>query len=365
MKILLIGDASNYHSCLGDALRRLGHNVTVASSGSRWMRTSRDIDLCRPFPGKAGGALLNVKLSMIANRLKGFDVVHIHNPIFVDLRPHRVRPVFDRLRRDNGAVYLTALGTDVPYYEMCVSGDCPLRYNDIYDLKTGQHRIADSNWMNKPLVDFNRYVYERIDGVITALYEYDLSVRRVLTGDKIAYGGIPVDTQSVVQVGPVPQSDKVTLFLGRHRGRLAEKGTDRLERAARIVVGRHPGLCSLEIVENRPYAEYVVRLRSADIVLDQLYSYTPATNALLAMAMGQAVVSGGEPEFYDFIGERELRPIINAVPDDDALADAIECAVLDREALARRGREGRVFVERHNDALVVARRFIDFWTRRR
>ena len=61
MKILLIGDASNYHACLGDALRRLGHDVTVASSGSRWMHTHRDIDLARPLPGKAGeGRMLHV-----------------------------------------------------------------------------------------------------------------------------------------------------------------------------------------------------------------------------------------------------------------------------------------------------------------
>lgn len=361
MKILLVGDASNYHSCLGDALRRLGHDVTVASAGSRWMRTRRDIDFGRPLPGKLGGALLSVKIDMMAGRMKGFDVVQIHNPIFVDLRPHRVRPIFDRLKRDNGAVYLTALGTDVPYYEMCIADDCPLRYNDVYDHKAGIYRIADTNWLNKPLVDFNRYVYDNIAGAVTALYEYDLSVRRVLPREKIAYGGIPVDMQAVGPVTPIPHGDKVTLFLGRHRGRLAEKGTDRLERAARVVVARHPDLCRLDIVENLPYAEYVRRLRSADIVLDQLYSYTPATNALLGMAMGQAVVSGGEPEFYDFIGERELRPVINAVPDDEALVAALEEAVSDREALARRGRDGRAFVGKHNNSLVVARRFVDFW----
>ena len=104
------------------------------------------------------------------------------------------------------------------------------------------------------------------------------------------------------------------------------------------------------------------RLRDADIVLDQLYSYTPATNALLAMAMGKVVVSGGEPEYYDFIGEYDNRPIINAVPDDDeALFRSIEEAVLNPRSLIERGIKSREFAIKHNDADVVAKRFIDFW----
>ena len=52
MKILLLGDYSNYHRALSLALRKLGHDVTVASDGSRWMDTGRDIDLSRPFKNK-------------------------------------------------------------------------------------------------------------------------------------------------------------------------------------------------------------------------------------------------------------------------------------------------------------------------
>lgn len=125
----------------------------------------------------------------------------------------------------------------------------------------------------------------------------------------------------------------------------------------------HSDKCTLDIVENLPYSEYLKRLRNADIVLDQLYSYTPATNAMLAMAMGKVAVSGGEPEFYDFIGEKENHPIVNAVPDDDdALYRAVEDAVVHRERLADLGARSREFVVRHNDVDVVAKRFIDFWT---
>ena len=38
-----MGDASNLHRCLADALREMGHSVTVASDGTKWMDTKRDI----------------------------------------------------------------------------------------------------------------------------------------------------------------------------------------------------------------------------------------------------------------------------------------------------------------------------------
>ena len=365
MKILLIGDASNYHACLGDALRRLGHDVTVASSGSRWMHTRRDIDLSRPLPGKAGGALLALKLAASASRLRGFDIVQISNPVFVELRPHRVKKIFDDLRQYNGAVYLTALGVDVPYFRMCCDTACPLRYNDVFDLRAAKLRIRQDDWLNEPLLSLNDHVYSHIDGVVTALYEYHLSVERILPPDKIAYAGIPIDTLSIQPRPIAPDGRKISIFLGRHSYRMAEKGTDILEKAARIVAQRNPDTCRLDIVENLPYSEYLLRLRAADIVLDQLYSYTPATNALLAMAYGQAVVSGAEPEYYRFIGEDALRPIINCSPDDsiDAIADTLERAIADRALLRQRGRESRDFAVKHNDSITVARRFINFWTR--
>ena len=50
-------------------------------------------------------------------------------------------------------------------------------------------------------------------------------------------------------------------------------------------------------MQDVPYTEYLERLGKCDVLLDQLYSYTPATSALLAMAQGKVAVSGGEEEF--------------------------------------------------------------------
>ena len=372
MKILLLGDASNYHRTLATGLRSLGHEVTVASDGTMWMRTERDIDIARPIwlPGKLAGAALYMRMLELTRRggaLTGYDVVSIHNPVFTRLKPHRVRDIFDRVKARNGSVFLTALGTDTPYVEMCTSPDCPLRYSE-YRIGTQPAPFTLANpadeqaWLTEPLTSLCRYIYDNVLGAVTALYEYQLSALRWLGPDRVAYGGIPIDFSQASPVELPQKPEKVHLFLGRHKGRLALKGTDRLEEAALAAIRRHPGKGELIVVENRPFAEYMQLLRSAHVVIDQAYSYTPATNALLAMANGQCAVSGAEDEYYRFIGEHDCRPIYNSPITVEEMTELFsEILTTPPGELRERGDQSRIFARRHNDALTVARRFTDFW----
>ncbi len=370
MKILLLGDYSNFHPCLATALTRMGHEVTVASDGCKWMDTRRAMDLSRHIKGPLGGALLFMRM-LASRQLEGYDVVSLINPSFVTLKPSRLRVLFDRLKKRNGAVFLNACGTDKAYMDMVTATDCPLRYTE-YRNPDGSPNpanastlAADRLWQQGEIADFCEYVYDNVDGVTTALYEYHLAMQRRFPADKIAYTGIPVDTSAVVPVDREFMSDgRVNLFLGRDRFRMAFKGTDRIGRAAARLADELPDKCRLTLVENVPYAQYIKAANSADLVLDQLYSFTPATNALLAMARGQAVLSGAEPEFYDFIGEKENFPIINAVPHDEALYGTLVDLVLQPELIAAASMQGREFVVKHNDAMVVAQRCLDFWQSR-
>lgn len=370
MKILLMGDASNYHATLAIGLRNLGHEVTVASNGSYWMETPRDIDLSR-HESKIGGAILWARLNtLLAPKLKGYDVVQLSSPVFVDLRPHRVAQVFDKLRRDNGGVFLTALGTDSNYVTECLDPRSPIEYSE-WSLwgRTTPYRLANpdfvSRWQAKPLSDLCRKIYSEVDGVVSALYEYDVACRRLVEPDRLCYGGLPINLERPVPLGRPLGEGKIRLFLGRHKSRLFEKGTDVLEKVGREVQSADPANFTFDIVENLPYREYLSRLRGADIVFDQLYSYTPATNALLAMSTGQVAVSGGEEAFYRFIGEERLRPVINAVPGrEQALVERLLSFASHRGELNALGRQGREFVKKHHDVNLVAGRFVRFWERR-
>lgn len=365
--ILLLGDYSNCHRTLATGLRRLGCRVTQMSAGSAWMDCERQIDMSRSA-GKLGGARLYWRLRYgdLRPYLKGHDIVAIHEPNFAQLHPNRLRPLYDRLRKDNGRVFLTSMSTDIGFLDMLSASDSPLRYSEWFvDGKPSRMYLADpsswDSWHAPVLADYQRHVLDTLDGAVSILYEYHLGIERALGADRCAYGGIPIDTSLFDPVNLPEEISKVKFFLGRDRSRMLMKGSDYLETAARRVVEEMPGRGELTIVENRPYAEFTSLLRSAHVVLDQIYSYTPATTALMAMAYGLNTVSGAEPEYYDFISEKENRPIINAPIELDELTETLRQIALHPEEIAERGRRSREFVMKHNDCEVVARRFLNFW----
>ena len=355
------------HNCLASQLRKMGHDTVVASNGSHWMNTRRDIDLTRR-PGRWGAVRYVAHVLNALPKMRGFDVVQISNPIFLELKPAKVRLVFDYLRRHNRKVVLSALGTDVVYYNACHDGHT-YRYSD-YMLGSVPSPYVGSpeyvaqeqdNWKLPAMRAHSEHVTAAIDGAIACLWEYYVAYHPLL-GSKVAYGGIPIDVNTL-PFRPLPaEPEKVRFFIGVQRDRSLVKGTDRLLAALRRVHDRYPDRCELEVVENVPYDEYVRRMRSSHVMVDQLYSYTPATNALLAMAQGLVAVSGAEPEYYDLIGEHDNRPIVNVDPTVEGDIDAQLVGIIERKAeLPLWSRCSREFVEKHNGARLVAQRYLDFW----
>ncbi len=366
MKILFLGDASNYQNCVGRALAAMGHDVTVASGGSRWMNTRRDINIYRR-PGLIGGAMLYCRLLYLSSsQLRGYDIVQLADPVFAELKPHRLRPVFDIVKKHNGKVFLSSLANDTQYVRLCLDPDGPLRYNE-YRVEgeptpyAREHPEIEHAWTHPPLSDWTRYVHDNVDGFLSALYEYHIALASAFTADRFAYAGVPVDmpdTPVDAKIGDGP----IRIMVASHKGREKEKGVDVLLDAIREVVDANPGLAEIDIVQNVPFEQFRDRLNQSHIVVDQLYSYTPGTTALMAMARGKAVVSGGEEEYYRFIGERDMRPIINPDPRDiPAFKHRLEKLLKDPSALQSLMAQGPAFVAKHNSADLVARRMLDFW----
>ncbi|MBR5118142.1 MAG: glycosyltransferase family 1 protein [Muribaculaceae bacterium] len=367
MKILFVGDASNMHNCLAQALRDLGHTAIVASSGSHWMNTSRDINLKRG-PGKLGAIRYVLDVMRALPQMRGFDVVVTCGHIFLDLKPGKVRRVFDWLKRHNRCIVMSALGTDYIYYQTCHDGKT-YRYSDYmagdhpspFALSSEYQSKNEDNWKLPIMREHSEHILNNIDGAISALWEYHACYKPLL-GDRLTYGGIPIDTKTVEPHIIDSEPEKVKFFIGIQRDRNILKGTDLLLKAAQRTVDRYPDLCELKVVESVPYEEYVKFLNQSHVLLDQLYSYTPATNALLAMARGLVAVSGAEPEYYELIGEHENQPIINVSPLIEGDIDAkLEWIVQNKHLLPDLSRRSREFVEKHNEAHVVAQRHLKFY----
>jgi len=364
MKVLLLGDYSNVHWTLAEGLRALGQEAVVVSNGDGWKDYRRDVDLRRKSLGKADTLAYYLRCWRVVRQLRGFDVVQLINPVFLDLRAKRIPPFYKALRRQNGRMFLGAFGMDHYWVKTCL--DCQtFRYSDFNigprartEEPYNQAFIRD--WLDGEKTELNQRIAEDADGIISGLYEYDCCYRPCFPG-KTTFIPFPIDLSSVAPKTPRREGAPVRFFVGVQKTRDTYKGTDIMLRALERVKARHPEACEVVRVENAPYAEYVRLMDSSDVILDQLYSYTPAMNALVAMAKGLVVVGGGEPENYEILGEKELRPIINVVPDEDDVFRKLEDLALHPERLAQLSADSVEYVRRHHDHVKVAQRYLDAW----
>lgn len=367
MKVLFVGDASNMHNCLAKQLRRMGHEAVVASNGSTWMDTERDINLLR-HPGKLGAVRYVLDILKALPHMRGFDIVQLAGPIFLNLKPSKVRMVLDYLKRHNGHVVLSAIGTDRVYYDACHDGHT-YRYSDYmlgdkpspYVLSQEYQEQQQDNWSQDFMKEHSDYVLDAVDGVAACLWEYYVAYEQV-GAKRLVHTGLPVDVDALTmrELDTVP--NKVRFFIGIQRDRTVLKGTDRMLEALKQVVSSRPDECEMVVAQSVPYAQYVQMMRSSHVILDQLYSYTPATNALLAMAQGLVAVSGAEPEYYELIGETENKPIVNVNPLVEGDIEAkLNYIVDNKERLPEWCKMSREFVLKHNSACIVAQRYLDLW----
>ena len=362
MKILLIGEYSNVHATLAEGLRALGHDVCVISNGDFWKDYPRDIDVART-PGKIGGIRLMLRLWTLLPKMRGYDVVQLINPMFFELKAERLFWFYEWLRRNNRRLILGAYGMDYYWVHECVTNK-PLRYSDFNigdKLRTDPDAMKERrDWLGTAKERLNQMIATDCDGIVTGLYEYDVCYRPHFP-DKTAFIPYPIiPANPTIPTSTLP----IKIFVGISRNRSAYKGTDVMLRATQDLAARYPDRVALSAVEGLPFDEYQAMLASSDVLLDQLYSYTPAMNALLAMSKGIVVVGGGEPENYDILGESELRPIVNVQPNYDSVYHELEQLVLHPERLSLLKQQSVDYILRHHDYLKVARTYETFYTKK-
>ena len=359
MKILLLGEYSNVHATLAEGLRTLGHQVTVASNGDFWKDYPRDVDLARK-EGKLGGIALMAKVYALLPQWRNFDVVQLINPMFLELKAERIAPIYDYLRRHNRKMVLCAMGMDWYWVSECTHRK-PLRYSDFnigQQVRTDEPAVREQvDWLNTPKGRLNQRIAKDCDLIVTGLYEYDVCYRPHFP-EKTHY--IPLPIKPLASPPLIKEADSETplnIFIGISKGRSAYKGTDIMLRAAEDVQAKYPDRLRIVKAEGVPFSEYQRLMDGSDAILDQLYSYTPSMNPLLAMSKGIVCIGGGEPENYGILGERELRPIVNVQPNYESVYHELEQLVLHPERLPELKRQSVEYVCRHHDYLKVARQY--------
>ena len=364
MRILLIGEYSNLHHTLACGLRELGHEVMVISNGDFWKDYPRDIDVSRT-PGRLGGLRLMYRLRRLLPQLRGYDVVQLINPMFFELKADRLFYFYDYLRKHNKKVFLGAFGMDYYWVHTCMH-EKPLRYSDFNigeTLRTDAEAIKHQHdWLGTAKERLNRQIAVDCDGIITCLYEYD-ACYRLHFPEKTTFIPLPIQLPATPIIPNTPKST-VSVFIGINRERSAYKGTDIMLQAVQAIQKQYPQQLKLQIAESLPFTEYSRMMEQSDAILDQLYSYTPSMNSLLAMSKGIICIGGGEPENYEIIDEHVLRPIINVQPNYESVCNALEQLVSDPELIPELKRQSIAYVAKHHDYHKIAQRYLDVWNKK-
>ena len=183
------------------------------------------------------------------------------------------------------------------------------------------------------------------DGITCCLYEYYASYVNDFP-EKTFFAPLPIESEQIdlEKAKRIKDNDfnadelknrKLNIFIGIQKNRSSVKGTDVMERVLDKLYNKYPDKFNILKAISIPYEEYKKMIEKADIILDQIYSYTPAMNALLAMAKGIVAVSGGEPENYKILKEREISPIINVLPDEDDIYEKLEAIILNPQEVGK------------------------------
>ena len=366
MKILLIGEYSNVHWTLAEGLRSLGHKVCVISNGDFWKDYKRDISLVRKYT-RAGGISYLLKTYALLPRLRGYDIVQLINPMFLEIKAERITPIYHYLKKHNKKIFLGAFGMDSYWIKACTEEPRIFRYSDFNigdkEILNDYTREQIADWSGTAKEKLNNDIAESCNGIVAGMYEYHTAYKSAYP-NKLTYIPFPIHCDHSATATTYDNNRKIRFFIGIQKSRSIYKGTDIMLHALERIVADYPQECEMLKAENVPFEQYTQMVNSCDILLDQLYGYSPGMNALLAMSKGKIVVGGAEEECYDILGEKQLRPMINVTPNEENVYRQLEWLIKNKDKIAQMQRESIEFVKKHHNPKKVAMEYTDFWNNR-
>ena len=364
MKILLLGEASFVHSTLRKGFGELGHNVTLVSGGCIW-DGPRDIDVSRDMRwGKLGGfkviwqILSNIKLFI------GNDIVQMNDFHSIPLKLGWNKLIFMFLKRFNKKVLRGCWGDDCVVFDAQAKGI--LAYSDTH-IGAQSINVEENKWRIKEqylpeFVSCCRYVNKHADAFAACLYEYYVYYNKDEYRSRLHYMPLPIEIPIIKVKNVKGEQWPIKILVGIQKRRDYIKGAGIIASLVEKIAVEYPDKVEVRKVYDVPYNDYCKMLAESDVLVDQLYSYTPSMNSLAAMARGTVVIGGGEEEYYDFIGEKELRPIINVRPHQDEYnMNVLRNALLTPGRISQLSRESVAFVRKHHDYMKVSKHYIEMY----
>lgn len=375
MRILLVGEYSNFHNSVKEGLVALGHEVLLISDND-FKNYPVDVNIRARYTtdiwllNKLRQTVFRLTKIDIAHyelawnfwkqreRFTGFDIVQLINEYPLQSPPHLEPKLLEFLFNNNGKAFLISTGDDY----LCVKGmlEGKYRYSVLTPCETypqANHCAFTLKYVKPVFQRLHQFVYAHIRSVVASDMDYYVG----LNGHPKFAGLMP----NAINLSKLPFqaleiNDKVVIFHGINEANYYKKGNYVFEQALALVQQTHADRVEIITTRSVPYAEYIEKYNRCHILLDQVFSYDQGYNALEAMAKGKVVFTGAEQEFTEYYQLSEA-VCVNALPDAQAIAKDLIYLIDNPKEIVAMGARARAFVEREHDHIQIAQRYLDWW----
>lgn len=366
MKILIIGEFSAFAKHLKNGFRQLGHKVWIVQTGDGFKSIKGDDEdmtyscvnfnifnftIYKSYHLRAPFAMREVRKKVA--ELPHLDLIIVINTLFIAHNyfcPGILLSEVIKRQLDGTKVIMSGCGNDPAYH--LAHRDGLFRYSEEL-FGCSKHDIS--------LIKDKEYdwLLRNANVVIPISYDYWRSIDYYCEKKHISANLVyPIPLPISIEPAHINscQGRKIVIFHGVIREQF--KGTrhfiEALDRLKRI----YPDKVECRVDGKMPYDKYVKLFTEMDILLDQTNSYGMGMNAELGLMKGKVVFTGNEPENRSVLGFYTI-PAINAKPDADYIFTELEKLILHPEIIDEMKYDARRFAEKHLDAKIIAKRYLD------
>ena len=377
MKILLLGEYSNLHNSLKQALINMGHEVLLVCNADGFKKYETDILikshledyllfkliarlLVRIFKINIFEIEIYLRAKKIVNKLQGFDVVQLINENSFKTSPLLEIKLLKQIFKNNNKVFLLSCGIDSVSVKYAMSKKLK------YSILTPLFENARLKKKYKPILKYERenylalgkFVQEHVNGIISSDLDYHIPYL-----NKKKYLGMipnPINIQKIKYYG-INKSKKISILHAINSRNKIKKGNKFFEEALEIIDKKFKSKINIITTYDLTYKEHLENLKKCDILLDMVYAYDQGYNALEAMAMGKIVFTGAEEEWLKLYNIKQDTAVINAVPNTIRIIEKLVWLIENPKMLKSISANARKFIEKNHDFEKIAIKYIKTW----
>lgn len=356
MRILLIGEYSGLFNCLKDGLLSIGHDVFLASDGDGYRDYPSDFrwDRSERF-GKLNAIAKYINILVHLSFFKGYDVVmFVSTRVFIANKTSFLNKIlYKYIIKNNKLSYICDSGLDYIGMRYWYEHSNEKYYH--YVLGYCDHEDHSSILLNRTY-ETNEYdIRNSVNGLIPIWYEYAQPYRQFPNLRKAIR--IPINIDKFKYKPNKIQNGKIVFFHGLSRpckgGLYIQQAFDRMRE-------KYADIAEFICAGGLPFDEYMKITSRANVILDDVNSYSFSMNALFAMSRGIIYMGGAEPE-----GNAELDyvdcPVINLTRNVEQICKAIEHIIANKDRIEEMGLACRKFVEKNHSHVDIAKKYVEYW----